>query len=339
MKTPVIYFSIVFVACISCTPMNRTIGIRQVYTYPEKKSFAERRLPDLTSILSTPSQVFMIESSADTILYGREGTIISIRPSCLRIDSSFFLYEGKIKIELKELYTKEALLRERACTVSNGSMLESDGSIYINAYSDNGAKLSIDCDDAIQIRLPKEVKENMAYFEGEKDENGNMNWTVSDSILPVYEKEETYYEYKDYKGEENFMIRVSETQNEAETYFFSIKNFGWINCDRFYEDSREKKDFIAQFILPSNEKNVAESYNYIVFDSLMSVIPIYKDASGHWVCPNLPLGEAITCISIQKAGNRLYYGSRKTHVGNWVLTVRLQEIKEQELEKLLELTL
>jgi len=315
--------------------MNRTIGMRQVYIYPGKTSFNERPLPDLTSILSIPSQVFIIGSAADTILYGKEGTIISIRPSCLHTDSSS-LFEGKIKIELKELYTKEALLRERACTVSNGSMLESDGSVYINAYSNTGAKLSIGCKDAVQIRLPKEIKENMIYFEGNKDENGNMNWTPSDSISPVYENKETYY---DYEAEEKFMIQVSETQKETETYFFSIKNFGWINCDRFYEDSREKKNFVAQFILPSDEKNIAESYNYIVFDSLMSVIPIYKDASGQWVCPNLPLGEAITCISIQKSGNKLYYGSRKTHVGNWVLTVSLQEIKKQELEKVLELTL
>jgi len=64
----------------------------------------------------------------DTIIYGKEGTIIFIEPSCL-LTHDGFTSTGKIKFVLKELYTKEALLKERAYTVSNGSMLESDGSI------------------------------------------------------------------------------------------------------------------------------------------------------------------------------------------------------------------
>jgi hypothetical protein len=82
-------------------------------------------------MLHEPEQVFYINTDSDTIIYGNQDTFISIQPSCLRTGDSI-LYKGKITIYLKELYTKQALLKERAYTISNGNMLESDGSlIYI----------------------------------------------------------------------------------------------------------------------------------------------------------------------------------------------------------------
>jgi len=38
------------------------------------------------------------------------------------------------------------------------------------------------CEDAIKIRLPKEIKENMTYFEGNRNEDGNMNWDLADLL-------------------------------------------------------------------------------------------------------------------------------------------------------------
>jgi len=314
--------------------MNRTIGMREVYQYPVSKKASIIQPVDLTKILSVSSQTFTIDPDMDTILYGKEGTIIFINPGCLATKDSSII-SGKIKIELKELYTKEALLKERAFTISNGSMLESDGSLYIQAFSETSVPLFINCENAVTIRLPREVKENMIYFEGHRSEDGNMNWDLTENIAPIFE--ETYSDFIADDGEE---YQISETEKILNTYFFSIKNFGWINCDRFYDDVREKTDFTAQFILPVSEKKLLEVYNYIVFDSLMSVIPLYKEDSDVWVCPNLPLGAPVTCISIQKSDSHLYYGVKKTIIGDRESSViELKEIKEQELQKQLDLSL
>lgn len=339
MKKYILYFIAVCIACTSCKPMNHSIGMREVYEYPTASSFKLKTLPDLNTMLQQPAQIFYIDS--DTTLYGKEGTVIFIQPSCLRTSDSSF-YTGKIKVELKELYTKAALLRERAVTISNGNMLESDGSLYINAQTENGEPLYIECENAVQVRLPREVQNNMTYFSGSPDASGNMNWELSDSINPIFE--EKFIELYDvtdlinngYK-EEEYMRGVASIL--IETYFFTTKSFGWINCDRFYDDPREKTDLIATFVLPDQEKNITETYNYIVFDSLMCVLPIYLDDSGQWICPSLPVGETITCISIQKSAQRLYCGIRKTEVGRSCLTVPLTEINEQELKILLDLTL
>lgn len=323
------YFLVVCIACISCKPMNHSIGVREVYQYPIASSFKLKTLPAIDAMLQKPAQVFYIHS--DTTLYGEEGTVIFIQPSCLRTSDST-LYEGKIKVELKELYTKEALLRERAVTISNGSMLESDGSLYIDAQTEIGEPLFIECENGVQIRLPREVQNNMTYFNGAIDASGNMNWKLSDSISPIFEEI-----YDD--NFENDGFYASETEKQVQTYFFSTKSFGWINCDRFYDDSRDKTDLLATFLLPDYEKNITETHNYIVFDSLMSVLPIYLDDSGQWVCPSLPVGETITCISIQKSAHRLYCGIHKTEVGRSGLIVVLNEVNEQELKILLDLTL
>ncbi len=333
MKTYIYTCALFVLLCLGCKPMNKSIGQREVYRYPNTAYNKQAPLESLSNMLSIPTQVFTIAANSDTTIYGKEGTNVFIRSACLRLDSGK-IYDGVVRIELKELYTKEALLRERACTISNGSMLESDGSLYLQAYSELGEKLFIDCDDAIQIRLPKEIQNNMRYFKGTQDADGNMNWNLSDSIIPINENMNVeFYAEIEYEGS------YSETEKTIQTYFFSLKTFGWINCDRFYDDVREKVDFIAQIEVPEHDKNIIETYNYIVFDSLMSVLPVYADSLGHWVCPSLPLGEAITCISIQKSKNRLYYGSRKTHVGDWALSIPLNEITEQELKIILALSL
>lgn len=307
--------------------------MRQVYQYPVSKNNAVTAPVDLSKILSVPVQTFMIYADTDTILYGIAGTVLFIHPACL-FSNGDSLTTGKIKLELKELYTKEALLKERAYTISNGSMLESDGSVYIHASTENGKQLEIDCENAVRICLPREVQPKMLFFEGNRNVQGNMNWEMSESITPVYQ--ENRY---DLVAEKEMPGEISKTEAALNTYFFSIKKFGWINCDRFYEDSREKTDLHVTFTLPVSEKNFPEVYNYIVFDSLMSIIPL-EYASGQWICPNLPIGVAVTCISIQKSGTRLYYGSKKIQIGDWESSViLLKEINGQDLLNLLQLSL
>ncbi|ABG60726.1 hypothetical protein CHU_3493 [Cytophaga hutchinsonii ATCC 33406] len=333
MKNAVWYVMLTLLFFFSCAPMNRTIGMRQVYQYPEIKNNTKPLLPDLTKILSVPLQSFTVDTHSDTILYGIEGTILFINPVCLNFSSG--VPQKKITVELKELYTKAALLKERAYTISNGRMLESDGSIYVHAYAENGEAIEITCENALRIRLPREVQENMIYFQGKRNDKGNMNWEVDGSIAPIYE--ETGY---DFVAEEDEPIEISQTEAVLHTYFFSIQKFGWINCDRFYDDMRTKTDFIATFRLPVSEKKVVQVHNYIVFDSLMSIIPLENDLSGQWVCPNLPIGAAVTCISIQKTDTHLYYGSKKTRVGDRESSIiPLNEIKEADLIKLLDLSL
>jgi hypothetical protein len=332
MKTYKICFIAFIFVCVSCKPINTSIGMRQVYTSPKSAYFKIKNLPSLDVLLQEKLQVFQIHSNSDTILYGKYGTIIYFHPKCLQKQISS-TYCGIVLIQLKELYTKQALIRERAYTISNRSMLESDGALYIVAQTETGEELFIACEEGIEIQIPRKVNPNMIFFDGLRNISGNMNWEVSDSIKMLLEE--------NIPGKGNLDSNDSFYREEEETsnYFIRTKKFGWINCDRFYDDPREKVDLIARFILPSYEKKCAEIQNYIVFDALMSVLLIHLDEFGQWICPSLPVGEIVTCISIQKSDQHLYYGIQKTKVGNSSLLISLKEVKEEELIFLLELNL
>ena len=75
--------------------MNQSIGQRERYEYPSASSFKQKILPSLDIILQKPTQVFYINADRDTLLYGNQGTVISIHPSCLTTSTSG-LYKGKI---------------------------------------------------------------------------------------------------------------------------------------------------------------------------------------------------------------------------------------------------
>jgi len=59
----------------------------------------------------------------------------SIPGNCF-VDSDGKRVKDKVEIELIELYDKANLLLSYVPTVSNGKMLLSEGSVYINAYQD-----------------------------------------------------------------------------------------------------------------------------------------------------------------------------------------------------------
>jgi len=177
MKTVAFYFIAVCIASMSCKPIHRSIGKREVYKSPNISSFKLKTFPSLNTMLQVADQVFYINT--DTVIYGSKGTVISIQPLCLRTSNSV-----------------QSIIQET---------------------------------------------------------------------------------FVDFKNDESYL---SETAKEVQTYLFSTKNFGWINCDRFYDDSRVKTDLLDMFVLPDQEKNITETYNYSVFDSLISVLPINLDDSG-----------------------------------------------------------
>lgn len=77
-------------------------------------------------------------------------------------------------------------------------------------------------------------------------------------------------------------------------YRYSIKlsELGWINCDRFYADSRKKINYTVDL-----GDTPANYYTTIVFDRINSMMPGNIDGE-RVVFSNIPLGEPVKIISI-----------------------------------------
>ncbi|MEI9911927.1 MAG: hypothetical protein WDO71_21155 [Bacteroidota bacterium] len=77
-----------------------------------------------------------------------------------------------------------------------------------------------------------------------------------------------------------------------ERFSVDIRTLGWINCDRFYLDSRPKIDYYVDL-----DDTAANYYTLLVFDKLRSMMPGYTNGNKI-IFPNVPEGLTAKVISV-----------------------------------------
>ncbi|RXK62597.1 hypothetical protein ESA94_06250 [Lacibacter luteus] len=92
-----------------------------------------------------------------------------------------------------------------------------------------------------------------------------------------------------YAGNSKFGLVL---QNLNKLFSVEIKSLGWINCDRFYNDSRPKIDYIVNL-----GEDASNYYTMLVFDKIRSSMTGYFSGNSV-VFPNVPEGESVQIISI-----------------------------------------
>lgn len=111
-------------------------------------------------------------------------------------------------------------------------------------------------------------------------------------------------------------------QNLQNRYSVNLNQLGWINCDRFYSDSRQKIQYTVDL------GDAAVNYHtLLVFDKLNSIMD--GAYNGNKVMfQNIPLGEAVSVVSIgiSKNGETVY---SVTHT-----TTSNQELKVLQFESI-----
>lgn len=121
------------------------------------------------------SQYFIIDPNRDTMIVGNEGTKIYF-------DAGSLLSPDKVKIELKEFYSLSDYMKNGIPTVSNGQMIQTGGSIYLNATQDNsGEQVKVNQDIGIGLDFNSgEYDPDMQIFVKDPGSPDEMNW-----ILPA----------------------------------------------------------------------------------------------------------------------------------------------------------
>jgi len=134
------------------------------------------------------SQNFLIDSSQDQVIEGKDGTRIVLPKACFLNDKGEVV-QGMVSIELAEALSLEDMLSSNLTTDAAGTLGESAGALYFNASLD-GEKLSINPDVPIYIEVPTaDKKAGMMAHVGLRDEDGNMSWLnpkpVQSYLVPV----------------------------------------------------------------------------------------------------------------------------------------------------------
>lgn len=127
-----------------------------------------------------PTVAYTISSSADTTLFGPQGTRIFIGSETFQFEDGRPATDS-ITIELKEFYNKEDIILADLATISGDRLLETGGMIYIDASS-NGEKLEINKNERIVVHFPKEQNDyrsmNLFFADETATDSSVQNWTV-----------------------------------------------------------------------------------------------------------------------------------------------------------------
>jgi hypothetical protein len=150
-------------------------------------SSSDKSKPVLSSIDQVASQKYSINADSNATVNGKQGSSF-LFPAGSLVDEKDSLVKGKVDIELIEINTIENFIKSGITTQSDGKLLVSDGSYYLNA-TQNGKPLNIKNGKQVYARFPTALKDqDMKFFSGEKTAEGNVNWKLEENQKPLSEK-------------------------------------------------------------------------------------------------------------------------------------------------------
>jgi hypothetical protein len=304
--------------------------------------------PTFTSIdeyLPMPVQTFSIDPRKDNRLVGVQGTVINIPANTLALGNGNV--PAQMTVELKEVYGAGQILNADLHTSSGGQMLETGGTIHLNAHT-NGSKARVANGQAIDLEFPKNGTnaDGMQLFNGRVDRSGNFDWVDNGPVVErvpivrekfyINEQEVTKEEYErrmreweERKAEaerqqrewEAEQARWEEEQKQRlenekasanndvalNAYLMSTTELGWINCDRFPELG-EKTDIIVMV-----DTTLRPSV-LMVFTDIKSVMDGQYDArSGTVTFSNIPVGKTVRLVGYSIKDNVPYMANTQVN--------------------------
>jgi len=238
-----------------------------------------------------PVQTFTINAGTFQKVVGAKRTIIYFNPNSL-LDGNGNPVTGSVQVTLKEIYTKGDMILSNATTTSNGVLLQSGGEIFLSA-SKNGQQLNINPAQPLTLLFPQDSSQSdMQLFTGAFEENNNV---AADSTLNW-----------DPTGDTATVV-IDTTGGFYATYFsFPLDNFGWSNCDRFWNLSGGTD---PQVKLPT-DFDQSNTVVYMVFDAERAAAQADMFSNGIFrfhAGEHTPIGLQVTIIAIAKKDDQYYY--------------------------------
>lgn len=124
-------------------------------------------------------QKFKINSDKDTVIRGKQGTIIKI-PAGAFSYKNIELKKSTIDFQLKEVFLKSDMILENLTTISGNRILETQGMVYTNAML-NGKPIGLQ--KKISILTPTDtIMDDAQIFDGSRDlHSDEMNWSINNN--------------------------------------------------------------------------------------------------------------------------------------------------------------
>lgn len=203
---------------------------------------------ELRKAVNNPTQVFTIKTKRDTVIAGNKGIKVHIPADCFELKNP----NAEVKIILKEYNSNADFFFANLTTSSNGQMLESGGTIYINAMA-NGLPVKMKQGKEIALAFPSgKPAPGMQTFYGEQAADGSMNWQPA-TTTNTGSWNSSYYlnlfnPYRiNYKTEKVVKTKLMQRTSTYTSPLFQLQAYGSNNhCTRFV-DSTSYKNVLEYF--------------------------------------------------------------------------------------------
>jgi hypothetical protein len=265
------------------------------------------------------SQYFLINPMRDTTIYGKEGTEIHIPTTALTS-------RKLVSIKLKEFYSLADLMINDLSTVSDGEMIQTGGSIYLEAREHQTEKkvtinpnLGLDIaftggreDPKMEVFIKDPHSAKMNWIRPRKTEvTMTKSWSMTETILDpetnevisskTYNSKKEWEDHLNKKAEEKKTADIVIAKKKANYEKLKVYDMGYINCDRFPDEPK------IQFMVAADDSIVAEYF--VVFDNVRGVLK--GETRGNSVdFGTIPSDKAARLIAVSFQGDKTYFYSQ-----------------------------
>jgi hypothetical protein len=265
------------------------------------------------------SQYFLINPMRDTTISGKEGTEIHISPTALTS-------RKLVSIKLKEFYSLADLMINDLSTVSDGEMIQTGGSIYLEAREHKTEKkvtinpnLGLDIaftggrdDPKMEVFIKDPHSAKMNWIRPSKTVvTMTKSWSMTETILDpetnevisskTYNSKKEWEDHLNKKAEEKKTADIVIAKKKANYEKLKVYDMGYINCDRFPDEPK------IQFMVAADDSIVAEYF--VVFDNVRGVLK--GETKGNSVdFGTIPSDKAARLIAVSFQGDKTYYYSQ-----------------------------
>ncbi len=130
----------------------------------------------------------MLDGDNDTVIETNGGMVMYVPANCF-VDEKGNPIKGEVELEVKEALNTAEIIKAGLESKSGDRLLESAGMFYVNARK-NGKTIHVDPKSGIYIEIPTdEIKPGMQLFEGERKEDGSIDWVnpkaLDNFLIPV----------------------------------------------------------------------------------------------------------------------------------------------------------
>lgn len=245
--------------------------------------------PAFNKILNTdnlPLQEYTIDITKDTVLVTKNGALLKIPKGSLAANGN------TVTLEIKEAYSLEQMIQGGLVTQANGEPLSSGGMIYINAKGGQDVKIT----QAIRVAMPSDyLAEGMQLFKGQKDKNGNINWTEpaalpeNKQLISIQRGQQLFQSKcaschaigKDLSGPDlaHFPKRFTGEEESFRKYHYHYLNqAGSDRCDLYSYNLKNRYGSLGTPFPDLSDSNLDDIYRYVQNESDKANLPLPSHA-------------------------------------------------------------